>query len=93
MPDARVLTISIVECPAGGFVIKDGSLNDPDITAKSTLREAQNACADMIGQYFLPPPPEEIDEAEEFEPPRMMREAQPTKRRGLLRAIIGGRTA
>lgn len=86
--DARVLTISIVECPAGGFVIKDGNMSDPDITAKSTLREAQNACADMIGMYFMPPPPEAVED-DDFDMPRMMQD-RPAQRRGFFGKLING---
>lgn len=90
MKDPRVLTISIVECPAGGFVIKDGNLSDPDITAKSTLREAQNSVADMVGMFFLPPPPEEIADDEAFDPPRMMRENN-VVRPSFFKRMIGGK--
>lgn len=85
------LTMTIMQLPAGGFVVLDGrNVDSPMVLAKTSLREVQNAVSDFMGEYFLPPP-EAIDESETFEPPRMMRDtAKP--QRSFFKAIMGGKS-
>lgn len=90
--DARKLVLEIASCPAGGYIIRDGSAEHAgDIMAKTTLHEAQSACGELIGHFFSHAAALEDDET--FVPPRVMREDGNVVRppTGFFRRLMGGR--